>query len=321
VTVVAAVHYEDGKATGAVDLSNDTDRPTSGFDWIGLFEPTAEEMAQIGGRYGLHPLAIEDALNGRVIAKVESYGDQIFVVARTASLTDDGRIAYGETAIFVAKHWIITVRHGSARSHTPLRDQLEISPNLLGHGPDYVLHAILDFIVDGYFPIVNTIEEDVLTVEDRLLEEFLRREDILRLFTLRHDIVRFQRLLVPMEEVARRLANLEFSCIDHNTLPYFRDVLDHVRQAEFRMTGLREVLSSVIETSNLVEQQRQGVITRQLAAWAAILAVPTAIAGIYGMNFIEMPELRWRYGYFMILGLMAALCVTLYVRFRRSGWL
>jgi magnesium transporter len=124
-----------------------------------------------------------------------------------------------------------------------------------------------------------------------------------------------------MEEMARRLANLEFSCIDHNTQPYFRDVFDHVRRAEFRMAGLREVLSSVIETSNLVQQQQQGVITRQLAAWAAILAVPTAIAGIYGMNFDVMPELRWRYGYFAVLGTMAVICGTLYARFKRSGWL
>lgn len=319
-TVIAAVHYEDGAAVTPIDLAREGQAPINGFDWIGLFEPIEAEMAAVAGRYGLHPLAVEDALNGRQIAKVDSYGEQIFVIARTASLPDD-RIAYGETAIFVGKHFIITVRHGSARSHTPLRAQLETSPNLLMHGPDYVLHAILDYIVDGYFPIVNTIEEDVLAMEERLLEGFLRREDILRLFALRHDIVRFQRMLGPMEEMARRLANLEFSCIDHNTIPYFRDVLDHVKRAEFRMSGLREVLSSVIETSNLVEQQRQGVITRQLAAWAAILAVPTAIAGIYGMNFQIMPELHWHYGYFAILGLMTMLCATLYMRFKRSGWL
>jgi magnesium transporter len=319
-TVIAAVHYEKGAAVRPIDFSRDERLSETGFDWIGLFDPSEAEMETVARRYGLHPLAVEDALHGRQIAKVESYGNQLFVIARTASLTED-RIAYGETAIFVGTHFLITVRHGSARSHTPLRAQLETSPNLLMHGPDYVLHAILDFIVDGYFPIVNTVEEDVLAMEERLLEGFLQREDILRLFALRHDIVRFQRTLGPMEEMARRLANLEFSCIDHNTQPYFRDVFDHVRRAEFRMAGLREVLSSVIETSNLVQQQQQGVITRQLAAWAAILAVPTAIAGIYGMNFDVMPELRWHYGYFAVLGTMAVICGTLYARFKRSGWL
>lgn len=319
-TVIAAVHYEKGASVRPIDFGKDERLSETGFDWIGLAEPSEAEMESVARRYHLHPLAVEDALHGRQIAKVESYGDQLFVIARTASLTDD-RIAYGETAIFVGRYFIITVRHGSARSHTPLRAQLETSPNLLMHGPDYVLHAILDYIVDGYFPIVNTVEEDVLAMEENLLEGFLKREDILRLFALRHDIVRFQRTLGPMEEVARRLANLEFSCIDHNTQPYFRDVFDHVRRAEFRMSGLREVLSSVIETSNLVQQQQQGVITRQLAAWAAILAVPTAIAGIYGMNFDIMPELRWHYGYFAVLGVMGTICTTLYVRFKRSGWL
>ncbi|CAN5238576.1 magnesium and cobalt transport protein CorA [soil metagenome] len=318
-TVVAAVHYEAGQPSAQIDIHSETVVET-GFDWIGLCDATAEEMAAVARRYHLHPLAVEDALNGRQLPKLESYGDRLFLIARTASLTD-GHIDYGETAIFLGRHFIVTVRHGSARSHTRLREQLETSPNLLGHGPDYVLHAILDYIVDGYFPIVNTIEEDVLAMEDRLLEGYLRREDVTTLFTLRHDVVRFQRVLGPMQEVSRKLVNLEFPCIDQNTMPYFRDVLDHVLRAEYRVTGLREVLSSAIETSNLMEQQRQGEITRQLAAWAAILAVPTAIAGIYGMNFQFMPELQWKYGYFLVIGVMALTCTTLFVRFKRSGWL
>ncbi len=318
-TVVAAVHYEQGAPASQIGISGGGP-PETGFDWIGLCQPSKEEMAAVALRYGLHPLAVEDAIDGRQMPKLESYGHQLFLIARTASLID-GHIDYGETAIFLGRTFIVTVRHGSARSHTRLREQLETSPDLLGHGPDYVLHAILDYIVDGYFPIVNTIEEDVLAMEDRLLEGYLRREDVVNLFTLRHDVVRFQRVLGPMQEVARRLVNLEFSCIDPNTMPYFRDVLDHVLRAEYRVAGLREVLSYAIETTNLVEQQRQGEITRQLAAWAAILAVPTAIAGIYGMNFDFMPELRWRYGYFAVIAVMATVCGTLYRRFKKSGWL
>jgi magnesium transporter len=319
VTVVAAVHYEEGRPSADIDIGSDV-VSESGFDWIGLCDATKEEMAAVARRYHLHPLAVEDALNGRQLPKLETYGSDLFLIARTASLTD-GHIDYGETAIFLGRNFVVSVRHGSARSHTRLREQLETSPNLLGHGPDYVLHAILDYIVDGYFPIVNTIEEDVLAMEDRLLEGYLRREDVTTLFTLRHDVVRFQRVLGPMQEVSRRLVNLEFPCIDQNTMPYFRDVLDHVLRAEYRVTGLREVLSSAIETSNLVEQQRQGEITRQLAAWAAILAVPTAIAGIYGMNFQFMPELHWKYGYFLVIGFMALTCTALFIRFKRSGWL
>lgn len=319
-TVIAAVRYENGQPARNFEVTGEPEPDAPGFEWIGLFAPTAEELAAAARRYGLHPLAVEDAMDIQQMPKIESYGEQIFVVARTASL-HEGRVTYGETSIFLGRHFILTVRHGSARAHTELREKLQHSPHLLGHGPDYVLHAILDFIVDGYFPIVNTIEEDVLAMEDRLLAGYLRHEDVVRLFTLRHDVVRFQRVLGPMQEVARRLAKLEFPCIDANIMPYFRDVLDHILRAEYRVTGLREVLSSAIETSNLVEQQQQGVITRQLAAWAAMLAVPTAIAGIYGMNFDVMPELRWKYGYFAVLGVMATVCATLYWRFKKSGWL
>lgn len=318
-TIIAAVHYEEGLPASQIEIGNGS-APDTGFDWIGLYQPTVEEMDAVARRYGLHPLAVEDAVDGRQMPKLESYGAQLFLIARTATLID-GHIDYGETAIFLGRNFIVTVRHGSARSHTRLRELLETTPTLLGHGPDYVLHAILDYIVDGYFPIVNTIEEDVLAMEDRLLEGYLRREDVVSLFTLRHDVVRFQRVLGPMQEVARRLVNLEFPCIDQNTMPYFRDVLDHVLRAEYRVTGLREVLTSAIETSNLVEQQRQGEITRQLAAWAAILAVPTAIAGIYGMNFDFIPELRWHYGYFAVIGVMVTVCGTLYRRFKKTGWL
>jgi hypothetical protein len=218
------------------------------------------------------------------LPKVDVYGDQLFVMTRTAHLERD-HIAYGETAIFVGKNFIITVRHGSARAHSDLRAQLEAAPSLLSHGPDYVLHAILDFIVDGYLPVVETIEERVLNMEQSALDSFLSRSEVKRLFGLRQELIRFQRIIGPMTEVCGRLVHLETPCLDANARPYFQDVLDHVRRVEAMGNSLRDVLTSVFEVSNLLEQQRQGVITRQLAAWAAILAVPTAIAGIYGMNF------------------------------------
>jgi magnesium transporter len=192
---------------------------------------------------------------------------------------------------------------------------------LLVHGVDYVLHAILDYIVDGYLPIVEQIEESVLTMEQRIIDAFLGRDEISRIFTLRRHLARFQRVLGPMAEVAGKLVRLDLPCIDANTKPYFSDVLDHVRRVQTMVDGLLQVLTSVFEFSNLLEQQRTGAITRQLAAWAAILAVPTAIAGIYGMNFEHMPELKTEYGYFVVLAVIAIVCTALYVRFRRVGWL
>ena len=264
----------------------------------------------------MHPLAIEDALLARPLPKLDIYGDQLFVVARPTHLVD-GQIRYGETSVFVGQTFIISVRHGSERAHSGLRRRLKSSPGLLQHGVDYVLHAILDFIVDGYLPIVEAIEEEVLETEQRTLDAFLEREEIGRLFTLRRELTRFQRVLGPMHEVCNKLTHVSLPALDRDVRPYFQDVLDHVRRVETRVGGLREILTSVFEAANLLEQQRQGVITRQLAAWAAILAVPTAIAGIYGMNFANMPELKTDYGYFIVLGVIALLCSGLYVRLRR----
>jgi len=223
--------------------------------------------------------------------------------------------------IFVGKNFIISVRHGSARAHSDLRAQLEAAPGLLGQGPDYVLHAILDFIVDGYLPVVETIEERVLTMEQSALDSFLSRVEVKRIFGLRQELIRFKRIIGPMTEVCGRLVHLDTPCLDANARPYFQDVLDHVRRVDTLVNSLRDVLTSVFEVSNLLEQQRQGVITRQLAAWAAILAVPTAIAGIYGMNFENMPELKTQYGYFVVVGVIVVLCAVLYFRFKRARWL
>jgi magnesium transporter len=198
---------------------------------------------------------------------------------------------------------------------------LEAAPARLRQGVDYVLHAVLDFIVDGYFPIVEAIEEEVLAMERHALDAFLSRDEVTRIFNVRRELMRFRRTLGPMEEVASRLEHHEFPCIDSDVRPYFRDVFDHVRRVASMVEALRDVLNSVFEASSLLEQQRQGAITRRLAAWAAILAVPTAIAGIYGMNFEFMPELHWRYGYYSVVGLIVAICVFLYSRFKYSNWL
>jgi magnesium transporter len=321
-TVVAAYLYRRGKRVREVAIDEKIDCPAdkSEFVWIGICDPSDEEMRTLQEQYELHPLAVEDAVKADQLPKLDVYGDQLFVVARTAHL-DDNNIAYGETSIFVGHSHIISVRHGSARSHKALREHLEAAPTLLVHGVDYVLHAILDFIVDGYLPVIETIEDEVLEMEQTTLDKFLGRDEVTRIFRLRRELIRFGRVLVPMGEVAGKLVRLDLPCIDPETRPYFSDVLDHVRRVQTMTDGLRDVLASVFEFSNLLEQQRTGAITRQLAAWAAILAVPTAIAGIYGMNFEHMPELKTEYGYFVVLAVIAIVCTALYVRFKKAGWL
>ena len=321
-SVIAACFYRDGQRVSAVSIDDPLPRQPSGseFYWIGLCEPTDTELESLQRNFGLHPLAIEDAHKAHQLPKLDVYGDQLFIVARTVFPQDDG-IGYGETAFFVGHHHIISVRHGSARAHTELRAELESSPSLLRHGVDYVLHAILDYIVDDYFPVIEQVEETVHAMESRALDTFLSRADVRQLFDLRRQLARFSRVMGQTADVCARLANTELPHIDTEVRPYFRDVFDHVHRVELRAAQLRETLTQVFEVSMLLEQQQQGEITRKLASWAAILAVPTAVAGIYGMNFENMPELKMHYGYHAVLGVIAGACVWLYRRFRRAGWL
>jgi magnesium transporter len=321
-SVVAAYAYVDGKRAREIRLDDTASlAPRDGeFLWIGLVDPTEDELRILQERFELHPLAVEDALHARQMPKVDVYGGQLFVVAKTAQMVE-GRIVFGETDIFVGPRFLISVRHGSARAHLELRAHLEASPALLAHGGDYVLHAVLDFIVDGYLPVVDAIEEELAEMERRALDAFLSRAEITRLFTLRRELTKFLRLLGPMAQVAGYLEHHETPCIDAEVKPYFRDIRDHIARVDLLIAGLGEVLNSVFEVSSLLEQQRQGVITRQLAAWAAILAVPTAVAGVYGMNFEHMPELKWTFGYPLVLGLIVVVCLLLRHRFKKAGWL
>jgi magnesium transporter len=321
-SVVAAVLYRNGSRVRDIDIAEKVHCPDdrSEFVWIGLLDPTPDDLRLLQEQYGLHPLAVEDAITAKQIPKVDVYRDQLFVTARTAELVND-EIRYGEVSIFVGHSHIITVRHGHEREFSRLRGQLEQDPAMLQKGVDYVLHAILDYIVDGYLPIMETIEEDTLAMERRTVDSFLGRDEVIRIFSLRREVIRFQRVLIPMGEVAAKFVRAELPCIDQDARPYFSDVNDHVRRVQAMADSLKEVLNSVFEFSNLLEQQRTGAITRQLAAWAAILAVPTAIAGIYGMNFKHMPELDTRFGYYVVLVAIACICVTLYRRFRKLKWL
>jgi magnesium transporter len=320
-TIIAARRYLNGKLVDP-DLPPHCAAPARAeFDWVGLLEPTAEEMAEVQARYGLHPLAVEDALSQRNAPKAEPYGAQLFVIARTAALGEGDKIAYGQTALFLGKDFLVTVRHGNPRAHLELRQQLEAVPERLAEGPDFVLHAVLDFIVDGYAPLLDLLENVVGEMEDHAVARFPDQARIRRIFRLRRELRRFEDIAGRMEEVAAKLAEVEQPAIDKRARPYFRDVLDNTRRAVTRARWLNDTLGSKLEVAGLLEQSRQGAITRQLAAWAAILAVPTAVAGIYGMNFDYLPELHWRYGYFVVLGAIAVVCALLFVRFKRIGWL
>lgn len=325
--IIAARRYTQGKADpGVLELTgqpvSEAALPRGCFDWIGLCDPEPSEMDRVARQFALHPLAVEDALNPRQLPKVDLYGGQLFVVARTAMMgAEEDTITYGQTALFLGERFIVTVRIGSARAHTDLRRALEADSEHLSEGTDYVLHAVLDFIVDGYLPIADQFEEVAQEIEEAAIDRFPDPATIRRIFRLRRELRRFERIIGPMEAMVERLVVAELPVIDPSARIWFRDVLDHVRRAMARMQSLKETLAAIVETAGLLEQHRQGVITRQLAAWAAILAVPTAIAGIYGMNFDYLPELHWRWGYPMVWAMIIAICGGLLLRFRRISWL
>ena len=320
--LVAASVYAQGcrVADIAIEEAGTWARKPGHVVWIGLLEPSIGLLQRVQAQLGLHPLAIEDAGKAHQHPKLERYGDALFIVARTAPLVG-GEIVCGETHIFVGKGYVVTVRHGASTSYATVRQRCESTPSSLARGEDYILYAILDFIVDNYLPVVDAVQGEVDGMEDSVLNQTVKQSEVHRLYRLRRQLLLLRRAVGPLVDVCRRLEHTDEELVEPYMQPLFRDVSDHIRRVQEEIDTLREVLAFAFEASLMAGQALQNAITRKLAAWAAILAVPTAIAGIYGMNFDFMPELRWKYGYYVVLGVVALVCTTLYVRFRRNGWL
>jgi magnesium transporter len=320
--VVGCAAYRDGRRVAEVDIdAADTvgvgeDR----FVWIGLHEPDEELLRKVQSRFGLHDLAVEDAHNAHQRPKLEVYGDSLFVVLRTAQL-EGGRIQCGETHIFAGSGYVVTVRHGSSHSYAEVRARCEGTPKLLTKGESFVVYSIMDFVVDRYFPILHALETEVDALEDAVFAQRAGRQDVERIYELRHELMRLRRAVAPLQEVCNRIMRFDAPVIDHAMHPYFRDVQDHVIRVVEGIDNLRELLTSALEANLLFLSVQQNDVTKKLAGWAAILAVPTAIAGIYGMNFENMPELKASLGYPAVLLFIAALSGFLYYRFKRAGWL
>ena len=320
--IVASSVYTDGRRVAdiPIDEAGDWAQKEGHVVWIGLHDPDADLLRRVQGQFGLHPLAIEDAEHAHQRPKLEQYGDGLFIVARTAQLVE-GRIAFGETHIFVGKGYIVSVRHGASTSYTAVRQHWESCPHSLARGEDFILWAILDFIVDNYMPVLETVHDEVEEIEDRVLSQPMTRADIERLYMLRRDLLRLRGVVGPLVDVCGRLSTAHLPQIGAAMQPMFRDVTDHIRTVQEKIDSLREVLAFAFEASLLVGQSQETAITKRLASWAAILAVPTAIAGIYGMNFKNMPELELRFGYHTVIAAIFVLCGILYWRFRKNGWL
>ena len=320
--VVAASVYAGGRRVAdiTVDKAREWSKRPGHVVWIGLLEPDHDLLARIQDQLGLHYLAIEDAGKAHQHPKIEQYGDALFIVARTAQIVND-KVAFGETHLFVGRGYVVSVRHGASVSYSAVRERCESCPTTLSHGEDYILYAILDFIVDNYMPVLEAIQREVEAIEDQVFAAPLSTSEVQRLYMLRRELLQLRNAAAPLAEVCRRLEHAEVMPIHQEMQPLIRDVSDHVNRVTEEVDALREVLAFTFEASLMVGQAQQTAITRRLAAWAAILAVPTAIAGIYGMNFEHMPELKWQYGYFVVLGGIVGVCCAVFWRLRRNGWL
>jgi magnesium transporter len=296
-------------------------RQDGAFVWLGLFEPTPNELDAVRREFDLHELAVEDALKAHQRPKLEVYDETLFVVLKPARYVDAEEVVEtGEIHLFVSEAFVVAVRHGEASSLKEARKRLEGRSELVAAGTGGVLYAIVDKVVDDYEPVVEGLAQDIQQIEAQVFSDD-RTNPAERIYKMEREVLEFSRAVTPLTPAIDRLARGHFELIADDLHEYFRDVHDHLLREGQRIDGFRELLSSALQANLTQVSVRQNEDMRRITAWVAILAVPTAVAGIYGMNFEHMPELRWTYGYPTVLLVTLIVCILLYRRFRRAGWL
>ena len=325
--LVEAVWYRDGRRQIAGELADVAGAAVDGggFVWAGLHDPGPAEIREVEEVFGLHPLAVEDAITASQRPKVERYDDWLFVVLRTARYLDEPEeIDFGELQVFVSERAVITVRRGQPVPLAGVRAALERDPANLAAGPVAVLHAVVDRVVDNYQHCLAGLDDDVGEVELAVFADYrpsLNSKLVERMYFLQREILELHRALIPLTSAMAGLRADPLSVANVEWDAYFRDIDDHLQRHTDQLQVLREVLGTALSANATQVSLRQNEDMRRISAWVAIAAVPTAIAGIYGMNFEHMPELDWVAGYPLVLGFMAAVCLTLFRLFRRAGWL
>ena len=289
------------------------------FVWIGLHEPTHEEFAAVSAEFALHELAVEDAIKAHQRPKLERYGDVDFLVLKTARYVEPDRIEFGEILLFIGEGFVVSVRHGEAVPLAGVRTKTETRPDLLRCGPLAVVHAILDEVVDAYAPVMDALDRDIEEVEEEVFSDH-RRNPAQRIYELKREAIEFARAVTPLVDPVERMTTGR-TRVPEALGTYFRDVLDHLIRLSQQVEGSRDLLNSVLQANLAQVGVRQNEDMRKISAWVAIIAVPTMIAGIYGMNFEHMPELQWEAGYPLVVGVMLVICFSLWRYFKRVGWL
>lgn len=323
--LISCVAYQNGRKLGDIpieDVSEYVSRPDC-FVWVALAEPTADEIELMAEEFGLHELAVEDAQKGHQRPKIEEYGDHLFAVLHTLEKhhddADDLRV--GEIAIFAGRNYVLSVRRGSQQGFAAVRARAEREPEHLALGAGFVLYALMDAVVDRYFPVLEDLEEELEQLEGQIFRATPTRANIEGFYDLKYRITVLSHAVGPLMDGVGKLFGGRVPAIVNGAQEYYRDVYDHLQRLSSGVNALREMLQTGIQVSLTLISLSESEATKQLAAWGALIAVPMMIAGVYGMNFEHMPELAWRFGYAWAIALMAGVDVFLYWKFRKAGWI
>jgi magnesium transporter len=320
--LINCVAYQDGKRLGEIakeDISEYVKRPEC-FVWVALKDPEPEELAEMQAEFGLHELAVEDATRGHQRPKVEEYGDSVFAVLHVPQLRGDD-VDVGELDLFVGRNYVLSVRHRFEPGFQAVRDRVEAEPEMLAKGSGFVFYALMDNVVDRYFPLVDALEVELEAIEARIFNEELARSNLKDLYGLKWRLMVVRHAVEPLIDVLHKLYGGRVPSVCQGMQDYFRDVYDHLLRVSQQLDGLRDMVITAMSVNLSTINLQTTEITKRLAAYAALVAVPTLIAGIYGMNFKHMPELQQVWGYPLALGMMVAIDLFLWRHFRKRGWL
>ena len=320
--LISCVAYQDGRKLADVepqDIHRYLVQPGC-FVWVALLEPDARALELMQAEFNLHPLAVEDARHGHQRPKIEEYGEVVFVVLHMIEAVH-GHLRIGEVAVFVGHNYILTVRSGVERGFQEVRARAENEPELLRRGPGYVLYALMDAVVDRYFPLLQEVEAELERIEEQIFAAIAPRANIEALYELKQRLMLFRHAVVPLLESLGNISGTRVPLACAGMQEYFRDVSDHLQRLNQTIESIRDSVSTAISVNLSMITLQESENMKRLAAYAALIAVPTLVVGIYGMNFDYMPELRWRYGYAIVLGAMAALDTYIFYRLRKARWL
>lgn len=321
--LINCVVYREGAQLAEIPVSAISDHVGRDdcFVWVALRDATASELVQLQEEFTLHPLAVEDALHGHQRPKIEAYGNALFVVMHLLEQRSDGLLQKGELAVFVDANYVLSVATGHHQDFVTVRARCQHEAHLLQQGAGFVLYALLDAVVDRYMPLLNNLEEELETIEEQIFTQGSARDNIQGLYALKRKLTVLRHAVAPLLEAVGRLVGSRAPTVCQHSQDYLRDVYDHLARLNISIDSMRETIGMAIQVNLSMIAIEDSEVNKRLAAWAGIFAVATAFAGIWGMNFHGMPELRWSYGYPLALGVICGTCVALYWRLRRAGWL